>query len=63
VQDLQQYFWDEEQINAKLKELMLKSFHRVRKLAKEKQIPMRLAALSLGVQKVALEKQKRGLYP
>jgi glutamate dehydrogenase (NAD(P)+) len=63
VQDLSQYFWDEEQVNAKLKELMLKSFHRVRSLAKEKNIPMRLAALSIGVSKVALEKAKRGLFP
>ncbi|QVL30499.1 Glu/Leu/Phe/Val dehydrogenase [Telmatocola sphagniphila] len=63
VQDLQQYFWDEEQVNAKLKELMLRSFRKVRKLATEKKVSMRLAALSLGVLKVATEKQKRGLYP
>lgn len=63
VQDLQQYFWDEDQVNAKLRELMLKAFRRVRALAKEKNIPMRLAALSIGVNKVALEKAKRGLFP
>lgn len=63
VQDLQQYFWDEEQVNAKLKELMLKAFHRVRKQARDLNIPMRLAALSLGVHKVALEKARRGLFP
>ncbi len=33
VQDLQQYFWDEDQVNAKLKELMLKAYHKVRALA------------------------------
>ncbi|HKA05874.1 MAG TPA: Glu/Leu/Phe/Val dehydrogenase, partial [Gemmataceae bacterium] len=33
VQDLQQYFWDENQVNAKLQELMLKAFRRVRSLA------------------------------
>ncbi len=63
VQDLQQYFWNEDQVNAKLKDLMLQSFHRVRKLAKERKLPMRIAALSLGVSKVALEKAKRGLFP
>ncbi len=63
VQDLQQYFWNEDQVNAKLKELMLRSFHKVRKLAIEKKVSMRMAALSIGVQKVALEKMKRGLYP
>jgi glutamate dehydrogenase (NAD(P)+) len=63
VQDLQQYFWDEEQVNAKLRELMLKAFRKVRSLAKERKLSNRLAALSLGVNKVALEKAKRGLYP
>jgi glutamate dehydrogenase (NAD(P)+) len=63
VQDLQQYFWDEEQVNAKLRELMLKAFRRVRTLAKDRGLTNRMAALSLGVNKVALEKAKRGLYP
>ena len=63
VQDLQQYFWDEEQVNAKLRELMLRAFRRVRALARERNISNRMAALSLGVNKVANEKHKRGLYP
>lgn len=63
VQDIQQFLWTEDQVNAKLKELMLGSFRRVRELAKEREIPNRLAALSLGVQKIANEKFKRGLYP
>lgn len=63
VQDMQQFFWDEAQVNQKLEQLMLKAFSQVRALAKEKKIPMRMAALSLGVQKVALEKRRRGLYP
>ena len=63
VQDIQQFFWDESQVNQKLEQLMLKAFHQVRSLAKEKRLPMRMAALSLGVQKVAKEKRRRGLYP
>ncbi len=63
VQDMQQFFWDEAQVNQKLEELMLKAFHQVRTLAKERKIPMRIAALSLGVEKVAKEKKRRGLYP
>lgn len=63
VQDMQQFFWDESMVNQKLEELMLKAFHQVRNLAKERNIPMRMAALSLGVQKVANEKKRRGLYP
>ena len=63
VQDMAQFFWDEDQVNAKLKELMQKSYHKVRNLAKQRKIPTRLAALSLGVQKVANEKATRGLFP
>lgn len=63
VQDLAQFMWDEEQVKAQLKKLMLGAFHRVRQEAKRRNLSNRLAALSLGVQKVAREKHKRGLYP
>jgi glutamate dehydrogenase (NAD(P)+) len=63
VQDIQQFLWSEEQVNQKLQELMLKAFHQVRRLAKERKLSMRTAALSLGVQKVAREKMRRGLFP
>ena len=63
VQDIQQFLWDEQEVNERLRDLMQKAFNRVRSLAKEKNLPMRIAALSIGVQKVAKEKQMRGLYP
>ena len=63
VQDLQQFMWGEEQVNAQLKKLMHQAFHRVRNEAKAKKLSNRVAALSLGVQKVANEKAKRGLFP
>jgi glutamate dehydrogenase (NAD(P)+) len=63
VQDIQQLMWSERQVNDKLKELMRASFAKVRKLARDRKIANRLAALSLGVLKVAREKQKRGLFP
>src|SRR5262249_5562729 len=63
VQDMAQFFWSEEEVNAKLRDLMLRAFQRVRKLAKERRLSMRTAALSLGVEKVAKEKLRRGLYP
>ena len=50
-------------LGEKLRELMLGAFHRVRGLARERAIPMRMAALALGVKKVAIEKQRRGLFP
>ncbi len=63
VQDLQQFMWGEEQVNAQLKKLMLGAFHRVRNRAKTRGLSNRTAALSLGVEKVAIEKAKRGLFP
>jgi glutamate dehydrogenase (NAD(P)+) len=63
VQDMQQFLWSEAQVNQKLEELMLKAFHQTLGLAQERKLPMRIAALSLGVQKVAKEKLRRGLYP
>jgi glutamate dehydrogenase (NAD(P)+) len=63
VQDMQQYFWTEQQVNQKLEEIMLRAFHQVHRLARERDLRMRTAALSLGVQKVAKEKARRGLYP
>jgi glutamate dehydrogenase (NAD(P)+) len=63
VQDMQQFFWSEEEVNQKLEGLMLKAYRRVRGLAQERALPMRMAALSLGVQKVAREKTRRGLFP
>lgn len=63
VQDIQQFLWSETQVNHKLEELMLKAFQQVRGLARERKLPMRTAALSLGVQKIAKEKMRRGLYP
>ncbi|HEV3256539.1 MAG TPA: Glu/Leu/Phe/Val dehydrogenase [Gemmataceae bacterium] len=63
VQDIQQFLWSEDQVNQKLQDLMLKAFHHVYGLARERRMPMRTAALSLGVQKVAKEKLRRGLFP
>jgi glutamate dehydrogenase (NAD(P)+) len=63
VQDIQQLMWSDRQVNDKLRELMLASFAKVRKLARDRKMSNRMAALSLGVLKVAREKQKRGLFP
>ena len=63
VQDIQQFMWSEEDVNNELRKLMINAFKRVRKEAQERKLPNRLAALSLGVQKVANEKAKRGLFP
>jgi glutamate dehydrogenase (NAD(P)+) len=63
VQDLQQFMWSEEQVNQNLSKLMLDAFGRVRTLAKARNFSNRTAALTLGVQKVAREMTRRGLFP
>ncbi|HEY3788088.1 MAG TPA: Glu/Leu/Phe/Val dehydrogenase [Urbifossiella sp.] len=63
VQDIQQFMWSEEDVNNELRKLMLNAFKRVRKEAQNRNLSNRMAALSLGVQKVANEKAKRGLFP
>ena len=63
VQDIQQFLWSEKQVNEKLSELMMKAYREVRDRARKGNLSMRTAALSLGVEKVAKEKYKRGLYP
>jgi glutamate dehydrogenase (NAD(P)+) len=63
VQDIQQFFWEEDEVNRRLEVLMLRAFRKVLKRAREQKLSMRMAALSLGIEKVAQEKLRRGLFP
>jgi len=63
VQDLQQFMWDEDQVMGALRKQMFKAYSKVRHKALARKLTMRTAALSLGVEKVANEKAKRGLFP
>jgi glutamate dehydrogenase/leucine dehydrogenase len=63
VQDIQSYFWSEEQVNENLKRAMVKAFQAVADLAQEKKTDLRMAAYMLAVQRVAAALQDRGIYP
>ena len=64
VQDLQAFFWKEEDVNLKLKEVMESSFYNVLEIfKKEKDIDMKTAAYMLAIGRVAKAIQLRGLYP
>ena len=63
VQDLQQYFWHEHQINERLAEIMIAAFQRAVAMSRKEQVDLRTAALMLAVKKVAEGKRLRGLYP
>jgi len=63
VQDLQEFFWDEDEINAKLKRIMVKAFDAIEQVQDHHHCDMRTAAYVVGVQRVAEAIQTRGIYP
>jgi glutamate dehydrogenase (NAD(P)+) len=63
VQDLQNYFWTETQINRRLKQVLIKAFRQVSAEADRAQVDMRTAALMLGIGRVASGERVRGLFP
>jgi glutamate dehydrogenase (NAD(P)+) len=63
VQDLQSFFWDEGEVMSKLYRILEQSFVQTVNFAKKRGVSMRLAALSLGIQRVHEAKQMRGLFP
>ena len=63
VQDLQSFFWGEDEINERLRQIMVRSFNQVLRVAHEKNIDMRTAAQVLAIHRVAEAVQLRGIYP
>ena len=63
VQDLQNLFWREATINARLKEVMVKSFNEVLDMSKKHKVDMRTAAYMVAVHRVAEATLTRGIYP
>ena len=63
VQDLQNYFWNEAEINNRLRQIMTTSFKKVMAIADAKRIDNRTAANVLGIGRVLEASQLRGLYP
>ncbi len=62
VQDLQNFFWNEDEVNRKLREILVKAFHEVLQMSQREKVNMRLAALMIGVDRVAKAMLWRGLY-
>jgi glutamate dehydrogenase (NAD(P)+) len=63
VQDLQSFFWDEEEVLDRLRRSLNKSFQAVLGRATRDGISNRNAALAIGVEKVREAKTRRGLFP
>ena len=59
VQDLQSYFWTEQDVNEKMDIIMTKAFKNVVQLMESYKVPMRTAAYMLAVRRVVDAMQKR----
>jgi glutamate dehydrogenase (NAD(P)+) len=63
VQGLQEYFWKEDEVNAKLRDIVSRAFNETWSVHEERGVSLRLAAYGLAVQRVAEATITRGLYP
>ena len=63
VQGLQEYFWKEAEVNAKLNDIISRAFEETWGTAEQRRLPMRVAAYGLAVQRVAEATVTRGIYP
>jgi len=63
VQGLQEYFWKEEEVNARLNEIVTRAFRETIDTRTQHQTSMRMAAYGVAVRRVAEATVTRGLYP
>ncbi len=63
VQSLAYFFWDEEQVNTKMKQIITNAFDRAWELKTEKKIDMRTASMATAVRRLEKAMLLRGLYP
>ena len=62
VQNRMGYQWTEEMVFERLDRMVIEAYDKARKIAKEHQVGLRLAACILGVKRVAYFDNMRGLY-
>src|SRR4029077_4938693 len=63
VQDLQSFFWGETEVVDKLFRILENAWTQILSASRKEKIPMRLAAMSMGVKRVQEAKKVRGLFP
>ena len=62
VQDLQNFFWTEDEVSKKLRDILVKAFHEVLDMSQKQKVDMRMAALMIGIDRVTRAMLWRGLY-
>ncbi len=63
VQDLQNFFWEENEVNNRLERIMRNSYAAVEATMRSHKTDMRTAALIIGVKRVADATIRRGIFP
>jgi len=63
VQDLQNFFWEEDQVNDRLANIMRRSFQGVHDMSVKHKVDMRTAAMLIAVHRVAEATTMRGIFP
>jgi glutamate dehydrogenase (NAD(P)+) len=63
VQDVQKYFWTENEVVARLREIMVRAYDEVAGIARDENVNLRNAALIKGIRRVADAKLVRGIFP
>ncbi|MCS7185815.1 MAG: Glu/Leu/Phe/Val dehydrogenase [Armatimonadota bacterium] len=63
VQDIQQFFWTEQEVNERLRQVVKRAFGEVWSIMQERSVDMRTAAYILAVSRVAEAIRMRGIYP
>ena len=62
VQNRQGYYWSEDSVNDRLREVMIRSFHEVLRFSKQHHVNLRTAAYMLSIDRVAAVHRLRGIY-
>jgi glutamate dehydrogenase (NAD(P)+) len=63
VQGLQEYFWQENEVNARLNDIMTRAFNETWHTYEQRGTSLRMAAYGIAVQRVSDATMTRGLYP
>lgn len=63
VQDREAFFWSLDEVNGRLRQIIVRAYDEVARLATEQKLSLRDAAYLLAVQRVAEATRIRGIYP
>jgi glutamate dehydrogenase (NAD(P)+) len=63
AQNVEGYYWSLPEVNARLEQVMVRSYREVAQVARERQIHLRSAAYVLAIERVVEAMRVRGIYP